>query len=161
VNPCANINASVQPSGQRASNRSARARSVNAAGNYQAPNVVALRLIMTPTDSGGNAPPGYVLYGRNSPWMRQRPAPTGRAADPPWVSWTPLDVWVQLDGRSGVALSCCSLSSDIRSQLASISKKRLRGITPSHTCPLTAAGSARPTQVRRTFEFPEKMFNNS
>jgi hypothetical protein len=52
VNPFANMSASGQPSGQRASNPSARTRSVVAVGIYQAPNVVALGAIMRPTRRG-------------------------------------------------------------------------------------------------------------
>ena len=65
MKPCASISASVQPSGQRASNRSARMRSVVAAGKYQAPDVVALRLRMRPMLGADHEPAAFLLDGCN------------------------------------------------------------------------------------------------
>ena len=70
----------MQPFGQCASNRSARVRSVAAAGIYQAPNVVALRTIMRPTHAGGNAPPGDIP-------RRSQPRPHAFPRVPPTASY--------------------------------------------------------------------------
>jgi hypothetical protein len=58
-NPCARINVSAQPSGQRASKRSARTRSAVAAGNYRAPNVVALDKQHALDKRRGNVPTSF------------------------------------------------------------------------------------------------------
>lgn len=56
LNPCAKINASAQPSGQRAS---ARTRSAVAAGNYQAPQSSPLIGSMRSINGAGNVPTSF------------------------------------------------------------------------------------------------------
>src|ERR1700722_2650943 len=76
----------MQPSGQRASNPSARTRSVVAVGIYPAPDVVALGAIMRLTLQGGNAPAGRVLIGCNpseAPTRCRPPRPATRERRPP------------------------------------------------------------------------------
>jgi hypothetical protein len=59
------MTASGQPSGRRASNRSARTNSVVAVGNYQAPDVVALRLKMLLMLGADNVSVAFLLDGCN------------------------------------------------------------------------------------------------